>query len=140
MALSKRDYEALAEFRYALRQFFAFSEEAAKSKKLTARQHQALLAIRGVRVTHAAWRGAARALIDGSSGRAAPHRRAPKRTSERLGGGLAGLLFGDGNRNDLVLCGQQAGYVNPFGHRAKHGELRIQRRRGDQQNVDFTPA
>jgi DNA-binding MarR family transcriptional regulator len=47
MPLSKADYEVLAEFRYALRQFVAFSEEAAKSVGLTPRQHQALLAIRG---------------------------------------------------------------------------------------------
>src|SRR4029078_8012411 len=38
---------ALTEFRYALRQFFAFSEAAAKAVKLTPRQHQVLLAIRG---------------------------------------------------------------------------------------------
>lgn len=47
MSLSKAEYEALAEFRYALRQFAAFSEEAAKSVGLTPRQHQALLAMRG---------------------------------------------------------------------------------------------
>ena len=47
MALSKTDYEMLAEFRYALRQFGAFSEGEAKKLGLTARQHQALLAIRG---------------------------------------------------------------------------------------------
>jgi DNA-binding MarR family transcriptional regulator len=42
---SKREYEALAGFRYALREFLQFSEEAAKSMGLTPRQHQALLAI-----------------------------------------------------------------------------------------------
>ena len=47
MPISKVEYEALAEFRYAVRQFLAFSEEAAKSVGLTPRQHQALLAIRG---------------------------------------------------------------------------------------------
>ncbi len=47
MSLSKAEYEALAEFRYALRQFAAFSEEAAKLVGLTPRQHQALLAMRG---------------------------------------------------------------------------------------------
>jgi DNA-binding MarR family transcriptional regulator len=47
MSLSKAEYEALAEFRYALRQFAAFSEQAAKSIGLTPRQHQALLAMRG---------------------------------------------------------------------------------------------
>lgn len=47
MPISKAEYEALAEFRYAVRQFLAFSEEAAKSVGLTPRQHQALLAVRG---------------------------------------------------------------------------------------------
>jgi len=41
------DYKALAAFRHALRQFFAFSEEAARGAGLTPQQHQALLAIRG---------------------------------------------------------------------------------------------
>jgi len=45
--VSKAEYEALAEFRYALRQFVAFSEQAARSVGLTARQHQAMLVIRG---------------------------------------------------------------------------------------------
>jgi DNA-binding MarR family transcriptional regulator len=47
MPLSKTDYETLAEFRHALRQFGAFSEAQARSLGLTAQQHQALLAIRG---------------------------------------------------------------------------------------------
>jgi len=47
MPLSKMEYEALAEFRSALRQFGAFSEAEARSVGVTARQHQALLAIRG---------------------------------------------------------------------------------------------
>ncbi len=45
--ISKADYETLATFRYALRQFLHFSEEAAKAVGLTPQQHQALLAIRG---------------------------------------------------------------------------------------------
>ena len=45
--MSKADYEALAAFRYALRQFLRFSEEAATSVGLTPQQHQALLAIKG---------------------------------------------------------------------------------------------
>src|SRR5689334_10297802 len=47
MALSKSEYAALAEFRYALRQFVGFSEAEARCVGLTPRQHQALLAIRG---------------------------------------------------------------------------------------------
>jgi DNA-binding MarR family transcriptional regulator len=41
------DYETLAQFRYELRRFQAFSEAAANRSGLTAQQHQALLAIRG---------------------------------------------------------------------------------------------
>jgi DNA-binding MarR family transcriptional regulator len=45
--LTRADYERLAEFRYLLRQFLAFSEEAAERDGLTAQQHQALLALKG---------------------------------------------------------------------------------------------
>jgi DNA-binding MarR family transcriptional regulator len=45
--LAKGDYATLAEFRYLLRQFGAFSENAARDAGLTAQQHQALLAIKG---------------------------------------------------------------------------------------------
>lgn len=45
--LSDQDYARLADFRYALRRFSHFSEEAAAVEKLTPQQHQALLAIRG---------------------------------------------------------------------------------------------
>lgn len=46
-SVSKKEYEVLAAFRYALRQFLRFSEEAAHSVGLTPQQHQALLAIKG---------------------------------------------------------------------------------------------
>ncbi len=45
--LSQLQYENLAAFRYALRQFLRFSEDAAKRAGLTPQQHQALLAIKG---------------------------------------------------------------------------------------------
>jgi DNA-binding MarR family transcriptional regulator len=45
--LSKSDYETMAEFRYALRRFLRFSEDGVKRAGLTARQYQALLAIKG---------------------------------------------------------------------------------------------
>ncbi len=45
--LSKAEYESLAAFRYALRQFLRFSEEAAQQAGITPQQHQALLAIKG---------------------------------------------------------------------------------------------
>jgi DNA-binding MarR family transcriptional regulator len=45
--LTKADYETLSEFRYLLRRFLVFSENAAGASGLTAQQHQALLAIKG---------------------------------------------------------------------------------------------
>jgi DNA-binding MarR family transcriptional regulator len=47
VALSDREYQALARFRYALRVFQRFSEQAARTEGLTPSQHQLLLAIRG---------------------------------------------------------------------------------------------
>jgi DNA-binding MarR family transcriptional regulator len=52
MAAAKRDlvdadYRHLAEFRYFLRLFLSFSEDAARAAALSPQQHQALLAIRG---------------------------------------------------------------------------------------------
>ena len=41
------DFALLADFRYALRRFTRFSEDAARSSGLTPQQHQALLAVRG---------------------------------------------------------------------------------------------
>jgi DNA-binding MarR family transcriptional regulator len=45
--LSLAEYQALAEFRSALRHFLRFSETAAQKAKLTPQQHQALLAVKG---------------------------------------------------------------------------------------------
>ncbi len=44
--LDEEDYAALAGFRFELRRFLQFSEQAARSAGLTPQQHQALLAIR----------------------------------------------------------------------------------------------
>ena len=44
--ITQANYEALADFRFALRNFLAFSERAAKGAGLTAQQHQALLTIK----------------------------------------------------------------------------------------------
>lgn len=46
-SVTKEEYETLAAFRYRLRRFLRFSEEAARSAGLTAKQHQALLAVKG---------------------------------------------------------------------------------------------
>lgn len=45
-ALTDEDYRTLGEFRRAIRQFLAFSEQGARDHGLSAQQHQALLAIR----------------------------------------------------------------------------------------------
>jgi len=45
--LSAADYRHLAEFRFVLRRFLVFSEEAARAAGLAPQQHQALLAIKG---------------------------------------------------------------------------------------------
>ncbi len=45
--LSKSEYERLAEFRYALRRYFRFSERAARAHGLKPQQYQALLALEG---------------------------------------------------------------------------------------------
>jgi DNA-binding MarR family transcriptional regulator len=45
--LALGDYQLLAEFRYLLARFLAFSAEAAHAAGLAPRQHQALLAIKG---------------------------------------------------------------------------------------------
>lgn len=45
--VSREDYIALASFRHAIRTFISFSSEAARAEKISPRQHQALLAIKG---------------------------------------------------------------------------------------------
>jgi DNA-binding MarR family transcriptional regulator len=45
--ISKKEYEMLATFRYALRQFLRFSETAARQAGITPQQHQAILTIAG---------------------------------------------------------------------------------------------
>ncbi|MHB8411436.1 MAG: MarR family winged helix-turn-helix transcriptional regulator [Candidatus Acidiferrales bacterium] len=42
------DYQALAEFRYQIRRFINFSEQAARAADVEPQQHQALLAIKGL--------------------------------------------------------------------------------------------
>ena len=46
--LTQRDYESLAEFRHQIRRFERFSEQAARDAGLEPRQHQLLLAIKGM--------------------------------------------------------------------------------------------
>lgn len=46
--LSSRGFRRLAEFRYRIRQFLHFSEEAARSKGIEPQQHQLLLAVKGL--------------------------------------------------------------------------------------------
>ncbi len=42
------DYQALADFRYEIRRYLNFSEEAARAARIEPQQHQALLAIKGL--------------------------------------------------------------------------------------------
>src|SRR6476469_8140982 len=46
-SLRQADYQTLAAFRYELRRFLHFSEEAARTVGIEPQQHQALLAIKG---------------------------------------------------------------------------------------------
>lgn len=46
--ISMAEYQALAEFRYQLRRFLRFSEQAARAAGLEPQQHQLLLAIKGL--------------------------------------------------------------------------------------------
>ena len=46
--LKLADYRALAEFRYQIRRFLGFSERAARQSGLEPRQHQLLLALKGL--------------------------------------------------------------------------------------------
>jgi DNA-binding MarR family transcriptional regulator len=46
--LSKSDFEALSEFRYQLRRFLRFSEQAAESEGLTPQQYLLLLHLKGL--------------------------------------------------------------------------------------------
>lgn len=46
--LDPADYRMLSDFRYLIRRFLKFSEDAASERGLTSQQHQALLAIKGL--------------------------------------------------------------------------------------------
>ena len=46
--LTLADYQALAEFRFQLRKFFHFSEQAARVARLEPRQYQLMLAVKGL--------------------------------------------------------------------------------------------
>ena len=47
LAAAEADIEAIAAFRYAIRRFLRFSEQAARRERITPQQHQLLLAIKG---------------------------------------------------------------------------------------------
>lgn len=47
IALSKEEYEALARFRYGVRRYLRFSEEAVRATGLTPQQYLLMLAIKG---------------------------------------------------------------------------------------------
>jgi DNA-binding MarR family transcriptional regulator len=45
--ISKAEFQAIANFRYAIRRFLRFSERAARQEGITPQQHQLLLAVKG---------------------------------------------------------------------------------------------
>jgi len=45
--ITKRNYEAMAQYRYAIRRFLRFSEEAARAAGITPQQYQLMLALKG---------------------------------------------------------------------------------------------
>ncbi len=47
LATAEADIEAIAAFRYAIRRFLRFSEQASRREHITPQQHQLLLAIKG---------------------------------------------------------------------------------------------
>jgi DNA-binding MarR family transcriptional regulator len=47
-AISHEEYRRIAEFRYRIRQFLHFSEEAARANGIEPQQHQLLLAVKGL--------------------------------------------------------------------------------------------
>ena len=53
-ARSQFDYRALAQFRYEIRRFLNFSEQAARDAGIEPQQHQALLAVEGLPATQRA--------------------------------------------------------------------------------------
>lgn len=52
--ITKEEFEAIANFRYAIRRFLRFGEQAARREGITPQQHQLLLAIKGYPGHHSA--------------------------------------------------------------------------------------
>ena len=48
MDIKIQDYESLAELRYQIRRFLRFSEQVARNAGLEPRQHQLMLALKGL--------------------------------------------------------------------------------------------
>ncbi|HEV7126688.1 MAG TPA: MarR family transcriptional regulator [Ktedonobacterales bacterium] len=46
-SITKGEFEAIAAFRYAIRKFLRFSEQAARKEGITPQQHQLMLALKG---------------------------------------------------------------------------------------------
>jgi DNA-binding MarR family transcriptional regulator len=88
------DYESLADFRYELRRFQAFSHKAAKDAGLTGQQHQALLAIRG---------GGLIAVGDLAKRLLVAHNTAAELTNRMIGRGLLRRRPDSGDRRRVLL-------------------------------------
>jgi len=122
--LNKRDLEALAEFRYALRRFLGFSADVARNHGVTPQQYQALLVIQGhpgrdwvtigelaerMRVTHHSAVGLVDRLEAMKVGRRTPSREDRRRVQVSLtpkGLRLLARLY-QVHRNELRACGPQ---------------------------------
>ena len=115
-ALSETDYETLAEFRYALRQFLNRSAAAARSASLTPQQHQALLAIRGHAGGAISIGGLAEKLM-----REAPQRRGTGRATTSSGSGRAASRS---CRSTTSLCIPVTSGAGPIGDSVNHSSTR----------------
>ncbi len=104
--LTPHDYEVLAEFRYVLTRFLAFSEDAAQQAGLAPRQHQALLAIKG-------YPGGAEVTIGDLAGRLGiRHHSAVGLVDRLVSGGYLARREDSSNRRRILLfltaAGEQA--------------------------------
>src|SRR4051812_19692595 len=86
--LTKRDFEALAQFRFGIRRYLRFSEETVRRDGLTPQQYQLLLALKGfprAGLGHGARGGRPAPVAPPQRGRAGQPR--PGRRSRRAGVG-----------------------------------------------------
>jgi len=91
------DYTALADFRYEIRRFLNFSERAARAAGIEPHQHQALLAIKGLRAGQAATVGVLAERLQ------VRHHTAVELTDRLEAKGLIRRLRGEADRREVLL-------------------------------------